>query len=157
MIEARVESVGPQVVAFVQMRGAYSKMPEAFGTLYTWVQAHALVPSGMPRGVFLTDPATTPEAEAVWELQTSLAGDASEAAPDEMGCGVKRTESCDEAVTLYRGPYDLMEPTYRELTQWVADNGYTVVGPPAEVYLSDPANTAPGDYLTEVRFPVRAG
>lgn len=157
MIEAKVEHADPEAVAFVQMRGPYSKMPEAFGTLYTWVQAHSLVPSGMPRGVFLTDPATTPEAEAMWELQTPLEGDAPEAAPDAIGCGVKRLDSRDEAVALHRGAYDLIEPTYRELAQWVAQNGYTVVGPPAEVYLSDPAATAPKDYLTEVRFPVRAG
>ena len=157
MIEAKVEHVDPTVVAFVQVRGPYSKMPEAFGTLYTWVQIHSLVPSGMPRGVFLTDPTTTPEAEALWELQTPLAGKASEVAPDETSCGVKRTESRDEAVTLHRGPYELMEPTYRDLTGWIVENGYTIVGPPAEVYLSDPANVAPEDYLTEVRFPVRAG
>ena len=91
-------------------------------------------------------------------MQTAIEEGASEeAAPDETGCGVKRIDSRDEAVTVWRGPYELMEPTYRELTTWIAENGYTVVGPPAEVYVSDPADSAPGDYLTEVRFAVRAG
>jgi effector-binding domain-containing protein len=157
MIEVRVEHVEPATVAYVQMRGPYSQMPQAFGTLYTWVQSHSLVPNGMPRGTFFTDPATTPEADALWELQTALAGDSAEAAVDETGCGVKRTESRDEARTLYRGPYDLIGPTYEELTAWIAENGYSISGPPAEVYLSDPAETSPKDYLTEVRFPVRKG
>lgn len=157
MIEIRVEHVDPATVAFVEMHGPYSRMPEAFGTLYTWIQAHSLTPEGMPRAVYYTDPATTPEAEAVWELQTPLAGDAAEAAPDETGCGVKRLESRDEAATLYRGPYEGMEPTYRELIEWIAEHGYVISGPPAEVYLSDPASAAPEDYLTEVRFPVHSG
>lgn len=155
MIDAWVEHVEPEHVAFVQMRGPYSQMPEAFGKLYAWVGAHSFVPARMPRGVYLTDPATTPEAEAAWELQTPLAGEVTEAAADETGCGVRRTEAHEEAVTLYRGPYELMEPTYRALGEWIAANGHAIAGPPAEVYMSDPADTAPADYLTEVRFPVR--
>jgi len=34
-------------------------------------------------------------------------------------------------------------------------NGYEIVGPATEVYLSNPAETPPEELLTEVRFPVR--
>lgn len=155
MIEARIEHVDPTTVAYVAMRGPYSKMPEAFGALYAWVSSHSFVPSGMPRAVYFTNPATTPEDEAVWELQTPLSADAEEMPPDEAGCGVRHATSCEEAVTLHRGPYELIEPTYRELAEWIARNGYTISGPPAEVYLTDPASAAPEDYLTEVRIPVQ--
>jgi len=38
--------------------------------------------------------------------------------------------------------------------RWV-DNGYEIVGPYEEVYLSDPGKTMPEELLTEVRFPVK--
>lgn len=155
MAEARIEHVEPTTVAFIEMQGPYSRMPEAFRTLYSWVQQHSLVPSGMPRGVFLTDPATTLESESFWELQAPLNGSPPELAPDDTGCGVKQNAPHDDAVALHRGPYDGMEPTYRDLAEWVSEHGYTVIGPPTEVYLSAPSEVAPEDYLTEVRFPVR--
>lgn len=155
MIDARVDHVESETVAYLPMRGPYAKMPEAFGTLYGWIQANGLTPKGMPRTVYLSDPATTPEADAAWELQTALVGEVAVRPPDASGCGVNRVEARDEAWTVYRGPYDGLGPTYGELVGWIAANGYAIAGPPSEVYLSDPAGTAPEDYLTEVRFPVR--
>jgi len=156
MIEATVEQVEPTVVAFVEMRGPYAQMPQAFGTLYGWIGEHGLTPNGMPRGVYFTDPGVTPESESAWEVQAPLAGDPADAAVDERGCGVKHLGAHMEARTLYRGPYESIAPTYEALMGWIAEQGYTISGPPMEAYLSDPADTAPADYLTEVRIPVTA-
>jgi len=155
MIDVTVEHVAPATVAFVKMRGPYAQVPEAFGRLYAWIGSKGLTPVGMPRAVYLTSPATTPEAEAVWEVQSELAGQVEEAPADETGAGARRAEACDEACVTHRGPYETIAPTYAELAQWVSDHHYAVCGPPQEVYLSDPADTAPEDYLTQVRFPVR--
>jgi AraC family transcriptional regulator len=154
--DAQIEQVGPAVVAFVEIHGPYAQMPEAFRTLYGWMGAHGLTPIGMPRGVFLTDPATTPENEAVWELQSPVAGDPADAGADESGCGVKHLGAHTDAWVLYRGTYGSMGPAYSALSAWIAEHGYAISGPPMEVYLSDPSDTAPEDNLTEVRFPVRA-
>jgi len=45
--------------------------------------------------------------------------------------------------------------TDEQLGRWIAENGYEVVGPSEEVYLSNPQGTPPAELLTEVRFPVR--
>lgn len=155
MAEAMIEQVESAAVAFVEMHGPYAQMPTAFGTLYGWVAAHGLVPEGMPRGVFLTAPDTTPEDAAVWELWVALAGDPGDVAMDAAHCGVKHVPAHTEAWILHKGPYDSIAPTYDALGGWVAEHGYVVTGAPMEVYLSDPAVTAPADYLTEIRFPVR--
>lgn len=155
MTDAMIEQVERTAVAFVEMHGPYSQMPNAFGTLYGWVAAHGLVPAGMPRGVFLTAPATTPEEAAVWELWAGLAGDPEDVAMDEARCGVKHVPAHTEAWVLHKGPYDSISSSYEALGAWIAEHGYVVTGAPMEVYLSDPAETAPADYLTEIRFPVQ--
>jgi AraC family transcriptional regulator len=156
MNDAALEQIGPSVVAFTEMHGPYAQMPEAFGTLYGWIAEHGLTPIGMPRGVYFTDPAVVPESEAVWEVQAPLAADPADAEADERGCGVKHLEAHTEARIVHRGPYESIAPTYEALAGWIAEQGLSVSGPPMEVYLTDPSDTAPADYLTEVRFPVSA-
>ncbi len=155
MIEVRVEHSEPRTVAFVKMRGPYAQIPATFERLYRWAGAHSLTPVGMPRAVYLTDPAATPEAEATWEVQTDLDGSPEASGADANGVGVAVVGANDDACAMHRGPYETIDRTYAELAGWIAQHGYVVCGPPAEVYLSDPADTEPEDYLTQVRFPVR--
>lgn len=154
MIDVELKTTEPATVAYISMHGPYSQIPDAFGRLYGWVAQHGMQPTGMPMAVYYTAPDAGPESEAVWELQTPLAGDPAAQACGPDGCGVKRVDAQRVATTMYRGPYDFIEAAYRDLQAWVTTNGYTVDGPPAEVYFSDSATTPPEDYLTEIRVPV---
>lgn len=154
MFEAEVKVTEPQTVAFVAMRGAYSQVPQAMGRVYGWAAQHGLQPAGMPSAVYYTDPATVPEADALWEVRAPVAGDPPECEPDASGCGVKRIVSRKVASTMHRGPYESIAGAYASLGQWVAQEGLTMIDAPEELYYSDPANTKPEDYLTEIRFPV---
>jgi effector-binding domain-containing protein len=51
------------------------------------------------------------------------------------------------------GPYDTVGETYDALTAWIPEHGYTVAGPPREVYLSEPS-TPPELTETIIEFPV---
>lgn len=154
MIDVEIKTTEPETVAYLPMRGAYSQIPEAMGRLYGWVAQHGLQPGGMPTAVYYTSPDAGPESEAMWELQAPVVGDVAEQPPDEDGCGVKRLEPQLVASTMYRGPYEAIAPTYDELGRWIVANGYAPSGAPSESYLSDPQDTPPEEYLTEVRFPV---
>lgn len=154
MISVDVRTTDPQTVAFLLMRGPYSQMPEALGRLYGWIAQHGLQPAGMPSGVYMTDPATVPPEQAVWEVRAPLAGDPPDAQPDSSGCGIKGVGPALVASTVYTGPYEEMAPVYADMEAWVRANGYELAGPPEEVYCSDPADTAPADYVTEIRMPV---
>lgn len=96
-----------------------------------------------------------PETELLWELQSPIGGDVAPSDPDERGIGVKKVEGADVASTMHKGPFEEVGTTYGALVGWITENGYEIAGPPTEVYLSDPAETPPGELLTEVRFPVR--
>jgi effector-binding domain-containing protein len=60
------------------------------------------------------------------------------------------------AWTMHRGPYAEVGPAYHTITGWIQEHGHDIVGPPREIYLTDPATTPDeADYLTEVQFPIR--
>lgn len=153
MIDVQLKTTEPETVAFISMQGPYSQIPEAMGRLYGWVGQRGMQPIGMPAGVYLTDPKAG-EGEALWELQAPVAGDFADTPPDEARCGIKHVHPHLVAFVMHRGPYETIATTYDELAQWTRANGYEVIGPPEELYLSDPQTTAPADYLTEIRFPV---
>lgn len=154
MIEVDLKTIEPETVAFIAMKGAYEQVPEAMGVLYGWVAQRGLQPVGMPGAVYLTAPDDVPEAEALWELQTAVADAPQPSEPDEAGCGVRQNPETLVAYTVHRGPYETLGETYEKLEHWVAAEGYTMAGPPQEVYFSDPNEVPPEEYLTEVRFPI---
>jgi len=153
MLDVQLKTTGPQTVAYVSKHGPYAQIPEAMGQLYAWVAQHGLQPAGMPAGVYLEDPQTADANDARWEVRTPVVGDPPET--EEPGdLGVKHLEPHLVASVMYRGVYENIAPTYGELGEWVANHGYEVIGPPEELYYSDPETTKPEDYLTEIRFPV---
>jgi effector-binding domain-containing protein len=154
MFEAEFKQVEPMTVAFLTMRGAYNQAGEGFARLYTLVGRYGLQPVGMPAALYLTMPDTTPEPEAMWELWAPIAPGAGLVEPGEDGFGVKRVEGAKVASAMYRGPYDGIAPTYEQLGAWIAEQGAQPVGPPREIYYSDPKEVPPEEYLTEVQFPV---
>ncbi len=154
MTEPSIKQVDEFTVAFKVMRGDFALIPQGFGELYGWIEQSGLQPTGMPQAVYLTMPGATPETQAEWELWAPVASGADQAGPDENGLGVKQVAPSTMAFAMHVGPYDSVAPTYEELGRWVADHGYVVVGPPRELYYSDPDEVPPSEYLTEVQMPV---
>lgn len=155
MFEPTIKQTEPESAAYLRMSGAYEQIPNGYGRLYGWVHASGLVPVGMPSAVYINMPEEGSGAEAEWELRAPVAADAEDQERNDEGLGVKRVPARTVASAMHKGSYQTVELTYRSLVQWIADEGYEIVGPHEEVYLSDPAQVSPEEYLTEVRFPVR--
>ncbi len=154
-IEVTVKKTEPMTVAFVSMKGPYSLIGETFGKLYDWVGEKGHVPSGPPIGVYFNAPGQVPDAELLWELRSPIAGEVAQSGPDERGLGIKKVEELEVASTVHRGPFDQVGETYGALVGWIMENGYQIVGPGEEIYLTDPDKTPPQELLTEVCFPVK--
>jgi len=154
-IEVTVKKTEPMTVAFVSMKGPYSLIGETFGKLYGLIGEKGYVPAGPPVGVYFNAPGQVTDEELLWELRSPIAGDVTPSGPDERGLGIKKVEAAEVAATMHKGPYDQVGTTYGALAGWIAENGYEIVGPSEEVYLSDPGKTAPEELLTEIRFPVK--
>lgn len=60
------------------------------------------------------------------------------------------------ACSVHRGPYQTMSETIETTVQWIEANGYRIIGPEREIYLTPARNgsqTDP-DTVTEVQFPI---
>lgn len=154
-IEATIKRREPQVVAFISVKGAYSLIGESFGKLRTWIDEQGYIPALPPVGVYLKSPKQVPPEELLWELQIPVVGDADPTDPDEQGCGFKQVEEAMLATTEHQGAYDQVRASFGALRGWIAKNGYEIVGPPEEAYLSKIEDAPPQELITEVRFPVR--
>lgn len=154
MMDAQIRTTEPMTVAFLQMHGSYDETPEGYQRLYETVEHYGLQPAGPPHAVYVTVPEATPAGQAEWELWAPIAGGAGTVDPDEQGFGVKRVEPKTVATVMYKGPYDGVASTYEALERWVEEHGYSIVGPPEEVYFSEPG-TPPEETLTEIDIPVQ--
>lgn len=154
MFEAQIKKTEPMTVAYVKMHGPYDQVPDGYRRLYEWVDEHELQPIGMPQAVYLTTPDVVPMQEAAWELLAPVAPTQARIESGEDFMGIKTIAEQTVASAMHRGSYDSVEETYEALGQWIVHNGYTIVGPPREIYYSDPEVTPTSETLTEVVFPV---
>lgn len=54
------------------------------------------------------------------------------------------------------GPYEDFSGCYAVLSEWIEKEGYTVSGPPVELYVKGcESNLPPSQYVTEIYFPIR--
>ena len=62
----------------------------------------------------------------------------------------------DVAEILHLGPYETEPPTIKRLTDFIAAQGYRIIGDHEEEYLKGPgmARVAPKDYWTIIRYRV---
>lgn len=154
MLDVQLKQTEPATVAFLHMSGGYDQIPDGYRQLYEWVGNHGLQPVGMPEAVYFTNPEEVPPDKAEWELWAPVAPVAEQPEPAADRMGVKSVGRLTVAAATHKGTYDSIESTYRALGQWIAENGYMIVGPSHEVYFSDPEKVPPEETLTEIRFPV---
>jgi effector-binding domain-containing protein len=154
MTGCTIRELGLQTCATLSMRGPYDQIPQAFSTLYGWLEEVGHAPRGMPVAVYLNDPAEVAPGDALWELWAPIEDGAAEYGPDDRGLAIRRIPAMTIASTIHKGPYDQVRPAYQRLTSWMAEQGLHPCGPPMEAYLNDPGEAAPDEYLTEIMMPV---
>ena len=154
MIDVQLKTTDPETVAFISMQGPYEQIPEAMGRLYGWVGQHGMQPVGMPAGVYLHRPDARP-GEALrgssarrWRTTCPTRQSTRRAAESSTSTRIWWPSRCTA------GPTRRSRRRTASSSAWIEANGFDVVGPPEELYFSDPETTAPSDYLTEIRFPV---
>lgn len=60
------------------------------------------------------------------------------------------------AKSVLKGAYPELTSVYANLMKWIEDEGYELILPPYEIYVTDPHQAnSPEDYSTEVYFPVK--
>ena len=154
MAEVTERKIDPMHVAFLAMSGDYSLIAGGYATLYDWVIAEGMAPNGPPMAVFLSDPLIMSPEGSKWELWAPVSGPLPEREANEEGLGVKVIGGGTVATAVHIGRYDEVGATYNDITEWLAANDKTIIGPHIEVYLSDPAEVPEDRFETELWFPI---
>ena len=153
-IKVKIKDINPITVAFISIKGDFSQILMTFQKLYGWIAQKGYKPIGPSIAVYYNIPGEVPDEQLSWELRSQLSGDIAEIEPDTEGIGVKKLAAVKMATTIYKGPYENIEPVYYALNNWVSTNNYEVSGPVEELYFNDPS-IAGEEPLTEIRFPIR--
>ena len=154
-IEAKIRTIDGHTAAFVAMKGPYRLIEGAVRKMIAVSMEKGYTIVGMPVGILNDMPGQAPKDEQLWEVRLPVDSSAVAGTVDEHGVGIKTLESFQFAYAVHTGPLKEARATIAGIVAWIEENGYEIAGPLEEVYLTDPAGTAPEELVTEVGFPVR--
>ncbi|WP_251363865.1 AraC family transcriptional regulator [Epibacterium ulvae] len=153
--DVTLDTLPDRRLAAIAHRGDYMEIGKTFEQLSLLANSCALWPhvQGMIGGYF-DDPDATPPQDLRSLAALELTADADIAARLE----VQRLKGGASAVLLFKGPYAGLHGAYRYLYGvWLPQSGREARdAPPYEVYLDNPADTAPEDLLTQICLPLAA-
>lgn len=155
MDEVSIVEVEAQTVLSMRKRGKYEEIPKMFAVVIPFVIENGLQIQGPP--LFITREMSEEEALAADEagnadLEVAVPISGKAEGTDEIKCC--ELPGGKMAKVLYKGPYKESKPAYEKLFAWLEENGKSITGPIRELYLNDPAQTAPEELLTEIYAPV---
>jgi len=146
-----VETIDSQPAAVVRaevpMDELRSVFDRGFGAVMRVAQAQGVAITGPPFGFYPRMPTDTVEVVVGFPVSAPVAPDG-DVTPFELPGG--------RVVTgLHVGPYESLESTYRELTEWAAAEGHQLAGQMWESYLTDPrAQPDPATWQTRITWPL---
>lgn len=144
------KKLGKRQVAYVTYKGSYDEVPVLMGEVVGFIMAKGLQMRGAPFGVYFNSPHEVPVEELMYEVGIPIAGEAQE----EGRVKIKTTPEQLTLSTVYEGPYSECGKAIGALAEYAYKNGYEIIGPPMETYISDPNETPESELITEMCFPV---
>jgi AraC family transcriptional regulator len=137
-------------VAYITYKGSYEEVPVLMGEVVGFIMAKGLQIMGPPFGIYYNSPQEVPVEELMYEVGMPFAGEAEE----EKRIKIKIMPEQLVLSTTYKGPYSEAGTAIGALAEYAYKNGYEIVGPPIETYISDPNETPESELITEMCFPV---
>ena len=129
----------------------YAAIPQAIADFMAEFSRQDLKAAGPLLGIYLNFAADTAGSDLKWQIGLPITSETKPKPPLLRG----RFEKQEVVHILRQGPYDTVGETYRLLQQTINEKGYRINGPAWERYLSDPAQVAPQETLTEIFIPIR--
>lgn len=144
------KKIAKRQIAYITYKGSYEEVPVLIGEVVGFLMAKGLQMMGPPYGVYFNSPQEVPVEELMYEIAMPFAGEVEE----EGRVKIKKLPEQLVLSAIHKGPYSECGNVIGALAQYAYKNGYEIVGPPMETYLSDPNETPERELLTEESFPV---
>lgn len=152
-MEVTIKKLPPRRVAFVRHVGPYIECGKAWDKLCGWASSKGLFgPDTICLGISYDDPDITPPEKLRYDACLTVGEDVQ--AEDEIG--LQDIAGGDYAVTVHRGPFNLLNKTYHRVCgEWIPASGRELSSAPClEICLNDPEVTPEEELMVEVCLPL---
>jgi DNA gyrase inhibitor GyrI len=127
-------------VAYLETRGAYSRIGEAMRDLKDWIDSKGIEQTGYPLCLFYDNPNSTPEPELRSDACIPVRGPFE----PEGDYRLKVLGEVQVAETRHSGPPEDFPKTYGPFLEGLLNQGYQTVGPAREYFMSVSDVKGPG-------------
>jgi AraC family transcriptional regulator len=162
MSEMRFEKVAPMRVIGMRLVGPYAKIGRTWKHFTGWLKLTGNAklfgaPGVLSLSVFWDDPASKPEKELRSDAALSLPAGCEVRADAGAGVVIREMEGGEFAIIRHKGPYEGLPEAWKAFSAEAlqASGREPAPGYCYEVYLNDPAGTAPEDLETDLYVRVK--
>ncbi|TAJ07721.1 MAG: GyrI-like domain-containing protein [Planctomycetota bacterium] len=142
-----------QAYVYVEHRGDYRSIGDAFSSLLEALDAQQIAPTGPMFGLYYDDPSATPTAEL--RARACMPVAAGTSARGSLRFDVLPSTTVAYAVAA--GAYSEVPRCYPALLRYLTERGWQLAGPLREIYVNPEVALEGGELLTEVQAPWRGG
>lgn len=153
-VRVHLKRTEPRTIATMRHTGSFEALPQVIGDLIGKITDGDHLVAGPVMAVYYNDPRQVPETDLLWEVWVPVARPGLFGSAENDMMAFKYLDAMFVAYTYHIGPYESVAEGYEVLFGWAARNKYNMVGPPVEIYWSDPEQTPPEKLVTEIWLPV---
>lgn len=130
--EVKFTKAAKLIVAYTEKRGPYEEIGEAMRALKTWIDSKGIEQAGYPFCMFYDNPEETPTAE----LRSEACIPVAKQFEPEGEFKSRELEEAEVAETRHEGPPEDFGMTYGPFLEGLLNQGYNLVGPAREYYMT---------------------
>ncbi len=139
-------SFAPKTIFSIRKKMGMKDFSEAFGELFASLGRQGLRPAGPCLSVYHDEDFN----QECTDIEVGVLVSA------QPGVKVQALDPGLCCFATHIGPYDDFTPCYTALAEWMEREGYSVSGPPFELYVKGyEDNVPPTEFVTEIYFPIR--
>lgn len=127
----------------------YGDVGQLLGRVFAHIGQHRGHPAGPPMSLYYDEGYREKDADV--EAAVPVAGPV----PDGEMVTVRELPGGEVASTVHQGTFENVGQAYAAVATWIEANGYQVIGPPREIYLSGGEGVDVADWVTEIQLPVK--
>lgn len=155
MTKVKIRSRKPSLFAYIEHRGAHEEIPyeKYIEKVFAWTRKKRAKPRFKPMAVFHDDPEKTPPENCRSEIGFVVRM----RADPEDDIKIREIPAMSVATIKHKGPGEDYPKTYKELSDWIVQNGYEITGSFMELYTKKPRTVGGKTILySEIQVPVKA-
>jgi effector-binding domain-containing protein len=150
--QVTIKKVAPQLVASIRaVLPTYNNIGQLYGEIFRYLGEKSVF---MPAGpmIFISHDSSFKERDA--DVEAAVPINKNITGSDRVK--VYELLGIEAASITHKGPHEGVSKAYSTLMAWIGSNGYQVIGPTRQLFLTNPGMVKnPSENVTEIQLPVK--